>query len=230
MLSIERKEKRYSWDSWVNGTYLNYPDQCIWRVDPDPLNAALTIAQGVGQGDRIGNKIRLVSAYLKIALTPSTESANNYPGPVYVRAMLMYDRQFPNTKPTPAANADFFQNGNGTSGFAGSLQDFIRPINKDRYAVKWMRDYKIGHANYPDGGDAIFQQGNNNDFKLLRRGSKNYLKYVRKMIKYNDMASFPGECGLYLFVYAVPAHPAQLAGALNYARLFANVELKFIDL
>lgn len=234
-LGVEKKEKRYTLSpsqpitSTVVGATI---DTNVRALCPNPTT--LTISQGTGQGDRLGNKIKLTDAYLTFSLMPEPYNglSTNQPFPCMVRVMMMYDKRNPTTAPTPGSNGDFFQNGNSVSGFTGTLQDFLMPINEDRYCVKWKRDYKIGWSVYQGvtGADPAQAYYANNDFKMLVKRKISYIKHLPKNWRFDDGDVDIQTRGLWWFAYAVICSPNTTSINANLVRLNYTFELKWTDL
>lgn len=234
-LGVETKTKRYTLNTVVNNTVSSGG---LYPVDANMINlmpngTTLSISQGTGQGDRLGNKIKITNARLRFTLLPiAYDGVNNQPLPVIVRTMFMYDKKNPNTAPTPGANGDFFQNGDSSAGFAGDISDLIRPVNTDRYVVKHVKDYKIGWANYSGvtGADPAQAYYANNDFKMMVKKSVNYNKFIVHNLKYDDTDADQQWRGLWFFYYAVVVSPITTATYnKNAARLYINNDVFWTD-
>jgi len=235
VVGTEIKEKRYTNElTAINNTK---PSGGAWPVDSNIYNmmpnaTTMLISQGTGQGDRVGNKVKIVRNTLRFALTPTDNGATDQSVPCIVRTMFIYDRRNPTTAPTPAANGDFFQNGNGTSGFNGNLSDLTRPYNTDRYVVKRVRDYKVGWSASVGvtGADPEQAYYANNDFKMLCRGRVDMMPYCVKRCVFNDTSGTQQWRGLWFFVYAVVATPHTAAIAnTNLASLSFNWDIRWDD-
>lgn len=234
-LGVEQRERRYNFSlRAVNNTKDNgvtFPvDSNVIMITPNAVT--MPIDQGVGQGQRIGNRIKLTYASLRAIFLPINEGTANQTLPVIIRCMFMYDKRNPTSVPTPGQNGDFFQNGNSASGFDGTMNDLLRPINTDRYAVFNLRSFKVGWATtYGMGsGDPAQAYSANNEFKLMGIYKKNYMKHIVKNLRYDDNELEPASRGLWFFYYAVPISPN--ATALfnnNAARLTLQWMVKWTD-
>jgi len=159
-----------------------------------PWNTTMPINQGTGAGNRVGNKITTKNLTIRGAVIPLpyNVTTNPTPRPMLVTLYFFYDKQNPNSVPTPQSNADFFQNGNGAATFDSDLIDNMAPVNSDRYRVFTKRTLKVGWANYESmtGTSTPFWPSaggmSNNDFKMLGRFKVNLRKYFPKIVKYND--------------------------------------------
>jgi len=163
----------------------------------------MPIAQGVGQGDRVGNQIKTKRLMFKgtLVAAPQDPIYNPYPAPVQVKMFIYYDKTTPVSPPYPVT--DFFQNGNGAKAFANDLVDMWSPINTDRYRVLTTRTFKLGYAgNTGTGAEPSYSHYANNDFKYNQNFSINLTKYYPKTVRFSDAAGTPRTRGLYcLFAY-----------------------------
>lgn len=159
-----------------------------------PRSTSLPINQGVGQGSRVGNSIHTKSLTIRGAVIPQPYNAttNPTPRPLICTVYFFYDKTSPLAAPTPLANADLFQNGNGAATFDTDMLDGVAPINTDRYHIFKRRSFKVGWADYAGtGGQPTQQNYANNDFKMTCRFKFNLTKYLPKRIRFNDATSQP---------------------------------------
>lgn len=114
----------------------------------------LAILQGAGQGNRISNSIKIKDLSIKgtIFSRPYNVTTNPTPAPVQIKFWFFYDKTQPNSVPTPATSADFFQFGNTALGFQNEFFDHKMPINTDRYRVLTTRTVKVGYSSYTGTG------------------------------------------------------------------------------
>lgn len=147
------------------------------------------IPQGVGQSQRIGNKIRVKRAVIKGTMVPMQYNAttNPVPAPCQVKMVLFYDREGPTSIPTPASNADIFDFNNSTNSFHGDLVDMFAPFNTERYRILKTRIFKLGYAtsDLTSTGTGSLNYANN-DFKYNCNFSINYTKYLPKVQTFRD--------------------------------------------
>lgn len=167
-----------------------------------PAGSGMTIAQGTGQGQRIGNTIKTKKLTWKgtIVALPWDTSTNPNPRPQQVKLFVFYDKTDPTAVPQPATN--FFQDGNSSKGFQDDLADLWSPINTDRYRVLTTRTFKLGYSQYAGTANTPANQGaqqafSNNDFKLNCNFSVDLTKYYPQIVKFNDNNNIPTTRGLY---------------------------------
>lgn len=154
----------------------------------DTSIAWANIAQGTGEGDRVGNKIKLTKFMFNFILNYNV--AVNVPQ--FVRMWVVTYKFDPNNAATAdiwsglqtSNSNNFFDNGNTSNGMGGTLLDLVAPVNTNAWTVHKCKTYKIGAASAPSGGTTI----GNNDFKYAIKTKVNLLKY-QKQIKYNDTST-----------------------------------------
>lgn len=157
----------------------------------DTSIAYQNIAQGTGEGNRIGNEITL--SQLRFSFIINYNAAITQPQ--FVRMWVVTYKFDPNNAQTAdvwssvqngvTSSANFFDNGNSSNGMLGTMLDLIAPVNTDVMTVHKCKTYKIGCATAPSGGATA----GNNDFKYAVKDYIDLLKYVPKRVKYNDTAT-----------------------------------------
>lgn len=187
----EKKTVRYSWSKSF-GAY----NTTTWSLDaiyPLTPQASFTdIAQGTGQGQRVGNRITARRLIFNGIMNAEGYNAttNAGPQPLEVMMVIFRNRSDPNTFTTNLTN--FFQNGNGASSPNGTTTDTIFPINTDRYTVYYKRIFKLGFGEYNGTGvDNNNQKWSNNDYKLNQRFYVDCTKYINKVMRFNDTVNTP---------------------------------------
>lgn len=167
------------------------------------LSTAFTVAQGAGQGNRIGNAITTKRLVMKGILvpTPYDNIYNTVVFPLHVKMYLFRDKTTPTVMPTPMFNGNFFQNGSSSTTFNNDLTDLVSPINTDRYSILATKTMKVGFANAGGtGNQPAYQSFANNDFKYNVQFQFDLTKHYSKRVKFNDTSLLPSCNGLYLMV------------------------------
>lgn len=205
-------------------------DSVVTPLAPDAVG--LTLSQGAGQGQRIGNRIKIKKLTIAGVMhpTPYNATTNPTPAPIQIKMWIFYDKENPTLTPTPRADGDFLQFGNGVSGFQNDLMDLYAPVNKDRYSILWTGITKLGYASYTGTG-ALPQSGNlsNNDFQLNSNFAIDLTKMVPKYYDFRDTATNPTTRGLYMMCQAVYANGAQMASATIPAQMSYVQNVVFED-
>lgn len=205
-------------------------DDLITPLQPDAVG--LIISQGTGQGQRIGNRIKIKKLTFKGVIHPTQYNAttNATPAPVMIKMWIFYNKENPTLTPTVKADGDFLQFGNGISGLQNDLMDMFAPVNQDKYRVLTSRIFKLGYASYTGTG-ALPQQGNlsNNDFNLNCPFSFDLTKHVPKIYEFRDTATNPTTRGLYMMAQAVYANGSQMASATIPAQMSYVQNIEYED-
>lgn len=166
----------------------------------------LSIGQGTGQGDRIGNKITMRSLIMRYIIFPLEQDpiTNPTPTPQLVRIWFFSQKQ---SNTLLGANPPrFIQNGDTAASLTGTLIDMNRIINNDEYTYLGHRTFKIGYANYGGTGtNAAAQSFSNNDYKLNHVGTINLTKMCPKIIKFDDTDNTPNSRLVMMLVQCVNA-------------------------
>lgn len=151
-----------------------------------PSATFMTIAPGTGQGDRIGNKVKVKSLIFKGVMWPTNydSGTNPNPKPLEIRMWFFSNRA---SLAAPSSYSNFFQNGDSTQGFSGNITDLQKYINNDSYIYRGHRSFKLGAARYDGTGtSAPNQYFSNNDFKYNCKFSINCTKMVGKDYIWSD--------------------------------------------
>jgi len=164
------------------------------------------IAQGTGQGDRIGNTIRPRSVYFNYVLHPVPYAAGNNPTPVPQDVIIFFGK-VKNSRAQQPISTDFgklWQSGDTSRGPFSTTLDLIQDVNKDWFTVYKILRHKVGYANYQGLGSNVNPQYYaNNDYKQNVIRKINITKYVPKVIKFNDTTSQPTNDGLWMWAMCV---------------------------
>lgn len=193
------------------------------------INASTLLpSQGTGQGSRIGNKITTKKVMLRGYVTPYGYAAisNPKPVPVNARMLLLSNRAQPQNTPTVST---FYQAGNTSVGPNGSLQDLIRPYNRDVNTVYTSRDYKIGHSSESGtGSDAVNGLQANNDYRMNAIFKLDITKYLPKTITFDDTTTTPITRNLFMrWILANADGNPNLASASH--AVFWTVDYQYTD-
>lgn len=159
------------------------------------------IIQGTNSEQRTGNKIRTKYCKGKIILYPNPSSAvsNINPKPCIIRFYCVSpkDGYYSASEMATVFDTSFYQDGNTTAGYSGTLVDLISTVNKDILTLHWTRTYKLGHATMANSSVSSSQvplqeaQWSNNDYKMNHIINFDFTKHVQKNFTFNDNASTP---------------------------------------
>lgn len=196
-----------------------------------PYTTYMDIDQGVGQGDRIGNRITLTNLSIKGTIwpLPYDGTTNPTPSPAQVVLYFVYRRTIPINTPTNAVN--IFQNGDGSRNFQNDLTDVMAKVNNDEWRLLTKRVFKIGYAaNTGTGAQPAYQAFTNNDFKLNRNFQINLTKYAVKKLRYADASSsIPRTRGIFCIPVAISSSGNPYAAADVPCRMSFTTSCRFTD-
>lgn len=216
--------------SYGFGTYLESQDFNAFPMAPQ--TGYWGIAQGVGQGSRIGNSIKLRKVTLSYVVRPLPYDVNTNPNPVPVEVQLMlgYVKSTPSYVPIGGDVAQLFQSGNTTQAPFSNLRDIIAPINTDYWTIKKRWTHKIGYsASNGTGGIAGAQYNSNNDFHMNAKKVIDITSYLPQTVKFNDATIGSTTRNLYLMFYAVAATGATVGANFLMASIDYWVDFHYED-
>ena len=167
-----------------------------------------TISQGITQGTRIGNQIKVRKVMLNYILRPSPYDVvtNINPRPVEVQLLLGRVKLTPGSTPNGTDVNNMFQAGASVSAPMGGTRDLISVINTDYWDIKKRWNHKIGYASNDGTGSIPGSQYNtNNDFKLNVVKRMDITKMCPATCTFNDNVGVSLTKNLYFMYYAVSA-------------------------
>lgn len=200
------------------------------QIPLSPYTGGLQIDQGVGQGERIGNRVRIKSLNFKGTIFPLPYNATTNPNPVPLQIVfwIFYRRSEPSIIPTSISG--FLQEGDSFRSLQNNLSDAISRVNNDEFRLLTRRVFKIGYAAYEGTGiQPAFQAFHNNDFKLNQNFSINLTKYAYKNVRYNDSSAIPRSRGIFLLAQAIAADGSALPNNTIPARMTYELNCSYED-
>lgn len=196
-----------------------------------PYGASLQISQGVGDGGRVGNRIKISKLRFKGMIVPTGYNAtsNSAPEPQFVKMWLLYDKEAPNTIPAPGT--DFLQAASSSNALTGTASDMFARVNTDRWVVKYEKVFKMGFATYGGTGTSpAFQSLTNNDFKLSNEFDIDLMPYIAKHVTYDDNTSIPETRGLFCVMEVVNIYGNTNPAASIKAEMHFQLDMEYTDL
>lgn len=230
--NVENKTFQYVENPGLDILPCNSPGFESKIISCSPNSGYLAIQQGTGQGQRIGNRIKIKSLRIGgvIFPLPYNATSNLTPAPVQIKLWFFYDKEEPQAYPTPQSSADFLQFGSSSLPLQNQLFDHSMPVNTDRYRVLTTRTYKLGYASYLGTGTQP-QQGNfsNNDFKLNCNFNIDLTKHSIKNVLFRDNSSNPTSRGIFMMAQAVYANGTPIASNQIPARMSYMLTVDYED-
>lgn len=197
-----------------------------------PYTGYLEIPQGVGQGNRIGNKIKVKSIRFKGTLWPRPYDPTDNPNPVPCQIVFWFfiNRSTPNATPTSVTG--FLQDGDSSRNLSGQLSDLMSRVNNDQYKFLGRRIFKIGYSAYEGTGiQPAFQAYNNNDFKLNQKFNIDITKMAIKNCIYNDdVSNSPRSRGVFCMAQAIAADGSILPNNTSPVNMAYELTCSYEDL
>jgi len=141
------------------------------------LANCLTMSQGTGDGNRIGNKIHVSKANLNLIVRRNDTASSISPCEVHL--FIGYLKQERNTAPDAFYATSFYQDGGSVLPWNGTMIRTLRKVNKDLFIIVKKMVFKIAPST------ATSVQFNNNDFPVLQRKIVS-LKPLLGTITYGD--------------------------------------------
>jgi hypothetical protein len=161
-----------------------------------------TIRQGEEQGERVGNMIQPHTLYLSgvIRCNQFYNETQNY-NPCPIRVTIWVVKLKPHLTDSvnqleSVVDNSFFQLGDVSSGFNGTMIDLTRQPNKDMVSVLVKRSFYVGMGNYnsafavnsPNNGSQQYNQDGATMSKMFRM---NLTRFIPKKLRFNDGSNTP---------------------------------------
>lgn len=190
-----------------------------------PNNILPIIQQGVGQQQRIGNRIT-TKGYLHIrghvlALPTSSTTNPNANLPFYVKIVVWRQKQ----SMTTVSNTQILDDGisGGGNDFDGTLDDLMVPFNKNRFEIGAVRTFML----QPNSTVGTYSSENLSKYpvsKFFRMNVK-----IPKVLDYNDTASDPSNCRWFFSAGVVNVDGSLMINTIARASITAEAVLKYRD-
>lgn len=202
------------------------------------LNLLPALQQGTGQGQRVGNQVRLTKNILKghIWLRDYSATTNPQVAPIAVKLFIVswkYANVGSGLQPTAISDwSTFFQAGSSTSGFTGNLLDMERSVNSDVWTVHATRSFMLSTTG---GFDTTLNynptKNQSPNGVICQPFSFNLAKYS-KALKYNDniAPSHPTNHNLYLVIATCQARGQSNGDTASYCSYSFNQDMIYEDL
>lgn len=154
-----------------------------------------TIAQGTGQGSRVGNVIttqRMIMSGVVHINTKFNLTQNYNMCPLLVACYIFRTKpQLNQAGVLSLCNTDFFQAGNTFTGFSGYLNDLTKAVNKNKVLLLKKRVFKVG-TQYVTSATALGQANTENQqfsdgtVGISKMFRMDLTKVMQKKLVFND--------------------------------------------
>jgi len=231
---ITRNEEKKTNNFYSNGNSIQGVAGGGWSTSPIPIcpnSTGFQIPQGTGQGQRIGNQIKVKKMILKVILqaNPYNLTTNPTPQPFQCRMILMKDKLGPTSTPTNLTT-ELFNSSSTSIGPTNDLVDMLLPINKDRYQIYFDEVIKVGPQFYTGSGqNANYGSGSNNDFLLNPLIEVDCTKFIPSKVQFDDTSSNPTSHGLWLLFIPANSDGTAILSTTVVGGYTYSTELDFTD-
>lgn len=193
----------------------------------------MILANGVGQDQRIGDKVAIKATYLDylIYAKPYDATFNTVPAPQVVTVLIIRPKTANKYGLSPqfiraGADAILFENqANADSGLGGTLSDILRKIDTDNYSVLARREYKIGYQGNLSSSNTLSTLPNN-DFPAY---VKDRVKLKGGSWQVNRSEVYEGQT-TYALVFSLRADGTAVATSQIPVAFDFNVAVYYTDL
>lgn len=181
---------------WVFSTQVTTPS----FIEPsvyDFRSVFYSITQGVGQGQRVGNKISLkrmpYTFFLRNPKRDGTQAAFT------VCRLIIGKMKGELDDPTPGYWDTLIQDGNSSIPANNDMKSVYGKINKDLWDIKYDRRFMLRPP------PTTFPTDTMPTSQIFKVVTLDIAKYLPKTISYNDAAQAPSNVGLYAFMICADA-------------------------
>lgn len=191
------------------------------------------LANGIGQDQRIGDRVRIKGIYLDYLIYPLAYNATTNPNPApqivtvwVVRPKSGAKTGLASTDIISGANAKLFEEQtNQEAGLAGTYSDLLNRVDSDNYQVLARREYKLGYQGPLNSTNVVasFQSNDFNSYYKDRIKIKGFDWRVNRQDQYEGIP-------IYLFVTAIRADGAGQTTTIIPASFDINMAVYYTDL
>jgi len=167
------------------------------------------VSQGTGQGDRVGNQVRVRKATLRLNIWCSNAVVNSTISKYF--DIYIVKNKKSNISVSAGESSQFLQFGNSSTAYDGDALDGLRTINRDVFIPCYHKRIKMVNSS-----DITNQSGTGGSTAVTLR--IDCTKYLKKVQKFNDTTAAPTNDNLFLAIGAAfvdlpaTAHDPQLVG------------------
>jgi len=224
------EDKSQNFDNVIDfaGYFLNTSLDAVY-VGPD--TSSYVIAQGTGQGDRLGNVIKVKKCILKYYLTSiqQSDSLNPIPTPQLVRVWIGNIRSNLAQKPDATTIGELYAGGNNSFPPNETVDDMMAPVNADKFIEKYTCVHKVGHSIYTDPAGTLkaFSYYANNDFSESTFATVDCTRFFKSKLYFNDN-NLQTDSNLFMWMEAVNSDNSQYLNGPT-VKMVYNIEFVYED-
>jgi len=223
----ETKCSSYSNLNWFMSPKSTSIDMNVQTLSP----SSYVINQGVGQGDRIGNKIATKRCILRLVAFPLPYNITTNGTPI-PQDIVIYFGKLKQTLDSPTSTdfTQLYQAGNSSAAPVNSLIDLTKPINTDIFTVVKQIRFKLGYSVYAGTGVNVGNQSfSNNDYKLNFVRNIDITKLMAKHYIFSDNTNPPVNSALFMWNQSVGANGTTAAANVIPASCSYTIDYQYTD-
>lgn len=201
---------------------------CSASSVPAYKNLLPLLNYGTGVSARIGNEVRIKSAYIRGHVNILPYDAGNQTSnilPLYVKMWVISSRQV-NTQLLTATNiaSNFFEIGGGSGGFQGNMLDIDFSPNKDSWIIHATKTCKLGAGSTSSNVNTT-SYFDNSPFSMPFQ-----FNYGKKLttLKYDETVTNASNKNMFIVFQVVPANGN--TGAFNLAEYHYTIRVEYEDM
>lgn len=174
----------------------------------------ISLAQGTGDGERVGEQVNTKKATLKMLIQSNATEAS------VLQVFIGYRKNSPGILPSAPNLTDVFDDGAGTAPADGSLLSLMRSTNTDEWRFFTYRKLKVG----PSNATGMV----NNDFPAYRKIYIDLTKHLGKLRYQDNTSQPPTNKHMYLFMNWV--NPATGTSSTNPPKVQFYLDYTYTDM
>jgi len=226
VISVKAENKITSFSASINFSGIAQSNS-LNALPLTPYVGYLTLGQGVGQGQRIGNEVKVKKLHFNYSIValPYNAVSNISPQPFIVKMTIGNVKQYQGVTPDAGDVYILYQLGSTTLPPTSTISDLLLDYNKDDWNIKKSWTHKIGYSSVSGtGSNAVNQYFANNDFNFNAIRKLDLTSMCNKTLKFNDALNTTSGAGLFVMMEAIPV----IGGSFSLTQLVANITYNII--
>lgn len=154
------------------------------------------ISSGTGDGQRVGNKVRVKGLYFNYTIRANAVMAtNNFTGSPFMCRVIIYKQRYATDDSSPLQMLD---SGNSAQNFGSTPDDYIKPYNKKMFQIFYSKQYLMQPIRTEITTPISTENVANGTVTFASRRVRVKIPY--KTLLYADTTTLPTNAGLYAAV------------------------------